>query len=343
LKKCIFEEKTLNFSISHVDYYLPHQELTNLDLEKKFNKDSGLIFKTTGISKRHVRSENQIGSDLGFEAAKKIIKNHPEYLNKIDFLIFCTEGLDYKAPTTSSTLHYKLGLNEKCGCIDMPMGCAGFVYGLSLANAMLMSGNANCLLFIVADIPTSVVHSNDFDMRALFGDAGAAVIIEKSQGGKIGKFIFGNDGSGAKNLIVERGSTRNPLDIEYLNEHKHEPGGLVHGKMSMNGLEITRFSLEKVPILLHETLEVNNLKFEEIDLFVFHQASSIILNALKRKCKIPDEKFYIYLKNVGNTVSCTIPIALYHAQKDGKLKRGNKVMIIGFGVGYSWGGTIMTW
>jgi 3-oxoacyl-[acyl-carrier-protein] synthase-3 len=90
-------------------------------------------------------------------------------------------------------------------------------------------------------------------------------------------------------------------------------------------------------------LEVNNLKFEEIDLFVFHQASSIILNALKRKCKIPDEKFYIYLKNVGNTVSCTIPIALYHAQKDGKLKRGNKVMIIGFGVGYSWGGTIMTW
>jgi 3-oxoacyl-[acyl-carrier-protein] synthase-3 len=111
--------------------------------------------------------------------------------------------------------------------------------------------------------------------------------------------------------------------------------------MTMNGLEVTRFSLEKVPMLLTKTLGKNNYSFEEIDLFVFHQASLIILKSLKRKCNIPDAKFYIYLEEVGNTVSCSIPIALYHAELEGKLKRGNKVLLLGFGVGYSWGGTVV--
>jgi 3-oxoacyl-[acyl-carrier-protein] synthase-3 len=328
-------------SITKIEYFLPRMVLTTDDLAQEFNKDSEVIFKNTGIRKRHIRDPKQIGSDIGYEAAKKLLTKYPEYASKIDFLIFCTEGLDYKAPTTASTIHYRLGLNEGCGCIDMPMGCSGFIYGLSVANAMIHSENVSCVLFIAADIPTSVIHSEDFDMRALFGDAGTATIIEKSNLGKIGKFIFGNDGSGAKNLLVERGSTRAPLDLEYLKQYENQPGNLAHGRMSMNGLEITRFSLEKVPILLNQTLTKNNISFEEIDLFVFHQASLIILNLLKRKCKIPDSKFYIYLEEVGNTVSCSIPIALYHAEKENRLKKGDKVMLLGFGVGYSWGGTIL--
>lgn len=330
-------------SITKIEYFLPKTVLNTEDLAQEFHKDSEVIFKNTGIRKRHIRDSKQIGSDLGYEAANKLLTKFPDYISNIDFLIFCTEGLDYKAPTTASTIHYRLGLNEKCGCIDMPMGCAGYIYGLSLAKSMIFSGDVSCVLFIAADIPTSVIHSEDFDMRALFGDAGTATIIERSNVGKIGKFIFGNDGSGAKNLLVERGSTRAPLDIEYLKKHEAQPGNLAHGRMSMNGLEITRFSLEKVPVLLHQTLEKNNITFEEIDLFVFHQASLIILNSLKRKCKIPDSKFYIYLEEVGNTVSCTIPIALYHAKKENRLKRGDKVMLLGFGVGYSWGGTIITY
>jgi 3-oxoacyl-[acyl-carrier-protein] synthase-3 len=328
-------------AISKIEYYLPETILTSEDLANKFNKDPEVLFKNTGIKKRHVRNLNQIGSDLGFEAAKKLLDNFPEYYSKIDFVIFCTEGLDYKAPTTSSTLHYKLGLKEDCGCIDMPMGCAGYIYGLSLADALIKSENASCVLFIAADIPTSVIHSEDFDMRVLFGDAGTATIIEKKETGGFGKFVFGNDGSGANNLLVERGSTRSPIDIDYINEYVEEPGNLAHGRMYMNGLEITRFSLAKVPDLLNKILQKNNILFDEIDLFVFHQASSIILNALKRKCKIPDSKFYVFLEEVGNTVSCSIPIALYHAELEGKLIRGNRVMLLGFGVGYSWGGTIL--
>ena len=331
----------MSIEISHITYYLPPGKLTNFQLSKIYQKSINEIFKSTGIKTRRIRSENQIGSDLGFLAAKRLLSNFPELKKKIDLLIFCTEGIDYKAPTTSSTLHFKLGLEQNCACIDMPMGCAGFVYGLSLAKSFILSEDATCVLFITADIPSSVIHSDDFEMRAIFGDAGVATIVEKSVRGKIGRFVFGTDGAGAENLIVREGSTRKPIDENWLSKYSNETDSLAHGRMHMNGLEIARFSLQKVPTLLENVLCRNELSFEQIDLFVFHQASDFILKALKRKCKIPDDKFYTYFENIGNTVSCSIPIALYHAEQEGKLKRGDKVMILGFGVGYSWAGTII--
>jgi 3-oxoacyl-[acyl-carrier-protein] synthase-3 len=316
---------------------LPDQILTNQDLVAIFpEKTEETILKSFGIKNRHIRQPKQTGSDLSYLAATNLFSDFPDFdKNKIDFLIFCTEGLDYKAPTSSSVLHHRLGLNQNCGCIDMPMGCAGYVYGLSLANAMIVSGNASNVLLLVSDIPTSVIHSQDFDLRCIFGDAGAATLVQATEQNGIGKFVFGNDGEGAKNLIVEQGSTRAPIDLEWIEKYKDEQEYLAHGKMEMNGLEIARFSLQRVPTLLDETLQKNNLLFEEIDLFVFHQASKFILSALQRKCKIPKEKFYEYYENVGNTVSCSIPIALKNAQLEGKLKKGDKVMLLGFGVGYT--------
>ncbi len=336
--------KLIHSKIKHISFYLPNQILTNEDLGVLFTEKKELIYKSFGIKKRHIREQNQTGSDLAFLAAKDLFSEFQDFdKSKIDFLIFCTEGLDYKAPTSSSVLHHRLGLSQNCGCIDMPMGCAGYIYGLSLANAMIVSGNATNVLLLVSDIPTSVIHSQDFDLRCIFGDAGAATLIQETENEGIGKFIFGNDGEGAKNLIVERGSTRFPIDEEWIEKYKGEPQYLAHGKMEMNGLEIARFSLQRVPTLLEETLKKNNLNFEDVDLFVFHQASKFILSALQRKCKIPKEKFYEYYENVGNTVSCSIPIALKNAQFEGKLKKGDKVMLLGFGVGYTWGGTIVEW
>ncbi len=324
---------------------MPENILSNQNLVELFpEKTEEQIIKSFGINKRHYRNPNQTGSDLAFLAVKRFFEENLNFdKSKIDFLIFCTEGLDYKAPTSSSVLHYRLGLNQNCGCIDMPMGCAGYIYGLSLANAMIVSGNATNVLLLVSDIPSSVIHSQDFDLRCIFGDAGAVTLIQSSEQKGIGSFVFGNDGEGAKNLIVERGSTRSPIDKEWIELYKNEPGYLAHGKMEMNGLEIARFSLQRVPNLLKETLNRNNLTFEEVDLFVFHQASKFILSALQRKCKIPKEKFYEYYEDIGNTVSCSIPIALKHAELDGKLRRGDKVMLLGFGVGYTWGGTIIEW
>lgn len=331
----------MKIEISHIEYILPEGKLTNSQLAQKFNKSEEDIYKSTGVRSRRIRAVSQIGSDLGYLAAERLLSKFPVLKNKIDLLIFCTEGLDYKAPTTSSTLHFRLGLDQNCACIDMPMGCAGFVYGLSLAKSYLMSEDATCVLFITADIPSSVIHSDDFEMRAIFGDAGVATIIQKSKSGSIERFVFGTDGAGAENLIVRDGSTRKPIGNDWLSKYSNETDRLAHGRMHMNGLEIARFSLQKVPTLLENVLHKNDLSFEQIDLFVFHQASDFILKALKRKCKIPDDKFYTYFENIGNTVSCSIPIALYHAAQEGKLKRGDKVMLLGFGVGYSWAGTII--
>ena len=331
----------MNTSISHIEYFLPPNKLTNRQLAEEFGKSEEEILKSTGVKTRSIRDQKQIGSDLGFLAAEKLLTKFPDLINRIDLLLFCTEGLDFKAPTTSSTLHFKLGLKEECACIDIPMGCAGFVYGLSIAKSALLSEDASCVLFITADIPSSVIHSEDFEMRAIFGDAGVATIIETSNEGKIGRFTFGTDGSGAENLIVREGSTRKPIDENWLIKYEFETDKLSHGRMHMNGLEIARFSLQRVPTLLEKVLLKNNCAFEEVDLFLFHQASDFILKALKRKCRIPDHKFYTYFETIGNTVSCSIPIALDHASREGKLKRGNKVLLLGFGVGYSWGGTII--
>lgn len=331
----------MGISIDSIAYYLPSNVLTNKDLSKEFDKTEHEIFKVSGVSKRHIRSSIEIGSDLGFKAAKKLNQNETNF-EEVDFLIFCTEGLDYKAPTTASVLHHRLGLKETCGCIDMPMGCTGFIYGLSIAKAMIDSGSATCVLLINADIPSSVIHSEDFDLRVIFGDAGSAMILKQNENSSVGKFVFGSDGSGAEHLIVENGSTRKQINKNWFELYQNEPGCLEHGRMWMNGLEILRFSLSRVPNLLNDVLQKNDLNFEEIDLFIFHQASQLILKMLKRKCNIPDEKFYTYYEEVGNTVSCSIPIALFHAFQEKKMQRGHKVMLLGFGVGFSWGGTIIT-
>ena len=224
--------------ISNISIHFPTQSLNNTDLVNLFpDKNEDNIYKTFGIKNRYVREPFETGSDLSYKAAKELFEEFPDFdKTKIDFLIFCTEGLDYKAPTSSSVLHHRLGLNQNCGCIDMPMGCAGYIYGLSLANAMIVSGNASNVLLLVSDIPTSVIHSQDFDLRCIFGDAGAATLVQASEQNGIGKFVFGNDGEGAKNLIVERGSTRAPIDKEWIEEYKNEPQYLAHGKMDMNGL-----------------------------------------------------------------------------------------------------------
>jgi len=328
-----------------ISYYLPPITLSNLALSNLFPEKSEEDFlKNFGIKNRFIRQSHQIGSDLGYESAQLFFEEFDSVpKEKIDYLIFCTEGLDYKCPTSASVLHHRLGLKTECACLDMPMGCAGYIYGLSLAKSLVLSGVATHVLLIVADIPTSVIHSQDFDLRAIFSDAGATTLISKKEAECIGGFVFGSDGSGAKNLIVEHGSTRKPIDSEWIEKYKDEPEYLAHGRMTMNGLEIARFSLQRVPQLLEDVLAKNNLAFEEVDLFVFHQASKFILNALKRKLKIPDEKFYEYIEEVGNTVSCTIPIALKNAEKEGVLKEGMKVVLLGFGVGYSWGGTVIRW
>jgi len=331
-------------SIKAISYYLPENTLTNKDLSELFpHLTEEDIFKKTGIKKRHITSEGIVGSDLAFFAGEKLFEEHTIDKQIVDFLIFCTEGLDYKGPATACTLQDRLELSTNCGAIDLPLGCTGFTYCLSVAKVLVESQQARNVLVLTSDIPSTVIHPKDADLRMLFGDAGAATLVSADETGEtdIGNFSFGTDGSGAKNLIVKRSGTRNAPDIEWLKEHE-DVGGMKYGRMEMNALEIFTFTLRVVPPMIEDILKKNNLTKEHIDLFVFHQANAFLLSVLRRKLKIEVERFFIYMEEVGNTVSATIPIALYEAIKIGKAKKGDRVLVAAFGIGYSWSGTVIT-
>jgi 3-oxoacyl-[acyl-carrier-protein] synthase III len=328
-------------SIKHITYYLPPKIISNKDLAIEFPEFTAeQIFKKTGVKKRTHTTSELIGSDMAFLAAEKLFSESSLNKENVDFLIYVTEGLDYKAPATEVILQDRLELSINIGAIDVPLGCSGFTHALGLAKMVIASGQGQNVLLLFGDTPSFVSHPKDFALRSLFSDAGAAVWVSSSEEKSIGSFVFGSDGSGAKNLFVDHSGARNPTDIKWLQDNS-EANGMKYGQMKMDGLEIFTFSLQRVPDLVSDILKKNNIEMNDVDLFVFHQASNIILKSVQRKLRIPDEKMAYYLENFGNTVSMTIPIALCEAQKEGRIKSGSKVLVAGFGIGYSWSGTIL--
>jgi len=328
-------------TIKNITYYLPPKIISNKDLAIEFPEFSASqILKKTGINIRTRTTPEVIGSDMAFHAAEKLFDDSELDKNDVDFIVYVTEGLDYKAPATAVILQDRLGLPINIGAIDVPLGCSGFTHALGIAKMIVSSGQGENVLLLFGDTPSFVSHPNDFALRSLFSDAGAAVWVSGSDKKSIGNFIYGADGSGAKNLFVDQSSTRNPLDQKWLDSNS-DANGMLYGQMKMNGLEIFTFSLQRVPELVADILKKNDLSMENIDLFVFHQASNIILKSIQRKLRIPEEKMAYYLEHFGNTVSISIPIALSESIKEGRVKKGSKVLVAGFGIGYSWSGTVL--
>ena len=314
--------------IRKISYYLPGPPLS---IDSNSNN-------------RYYASQDEIGSDLAFKAVLKLFNEYPE-IDKldIDFLIVSTLVLDYNSPTTASVLHHKLGLSSTCGAIDLPQGCSGFLYSLSVAEAMISAGNARNVLILLGEVPTKAIHSEDIVLRSIFGDAGAAIVVSENNTKAIGKFTFATFGNGFDFLKVERGGGRNPIDKAWLNKYSDQVNQLPFGRIEMNGLEVLRFALKEIPGFLEQTLVKNGLTISEIDFFIFHQASALILKSLQRKCNIPEHKFISNFEEVGNTVSCSIPIALETAAALGNFKKGDKIVLLGFGIGFSCIGTVIEW
>ena len=314
--------------IRKISYYLPGPPLS-------IDSDN---------NNRYHASLDEIGSDLAYKAVLKLFNEFSEIDKcEIDFLIVSTLVLDYNSPTTASVLHHKLGLSSTCGAIDLPQGCSGFLYSLSVAEAMISAGNARNVLILLGEVPTKAIHSEDIVLRSIFGDAGAAIVVSENNTKAIGKFTFATFGNGFDFLKVERGGGRNPIDEAWLNKYSDQVNQLSFGRIEMNGLEVLRFVLKEIPGFLEQTLVKNGLTISEIDFFIFHQASALILKSLQRKCNIPEHKFISNFEEVGNTVSCSIPIALETAAAQGTFKKGDKIVLLGFGIGFSCIGTVIEW
>ncbi|MCD6115431.1 ketoacyl-ACP synthase III [bacterium] len=327
--------------ISNVEYFLPSKVLNNIDLEEKFKTwSSEKIEKKTGVRERHIAFENETALDLAFSASKKIMSKYDSA--PIDFILFCTQSPDYYLPANACILQDRLDLPKSIGAMDFNLGCSGFIYGLAVAKGLIASGMASNILFVTSETYSKHINENDKSNLTIFGDAAVAVIVSVSDKEKIGEFVLGTDGSGFENLIVPNGGLKNRFNPDAQLKIDESGSGRTLNDLYMNGPEIFNFTIKAVPEVVENVLEKNNTSLKDIDYVIFHQANKYIIEYLRKKLNIPEHKFYVNLINTGNTVSCTIPIALKNSMEESVIKKGSHVLLVGFGVGYSWGATVIT-
>jgi 3-oxoacyl-[acyl-carrier-protein] synthase-3 len=326
--------------ISKIEYYLPEQIVTNQDLESEnINWDLAKFEKRVGIKQRHIAAENETSLDMAVKASEKVLLDYDK--SKIDYIMLCTQSPDFYLPTSACILQDRLKLNKNIGAHDFNLGCSGYIYGLAMAKGLIKAGVANNILFVTSETYSKFIHPEDKTNRAIFGDGAAATIIENSDREKIMGFEMGTDGSGFDKLIVKNGCFRNKFNEEAETFEYGTNNITSDNHLYMDGPAIFNFSIETVPLIINNLLKKEKLAIEDMDYFIYHQANKYMLNYIRKKQKISEEKFYLEIEDTGNTVSSTIPIAIKKALKAGKIKVGNKVLLAGFGVGLSYAAAII--
>ena len=327
------------FSCFWNDFYLDNTKLETIYSDPSWTAKK--ILRKTGIASRPIAREMLV-SDMAVKAAENLFEEHGIDRNSIDYLLLCTQSPDYYLPTTACMVQDRLGLPTSIGALDFNLGCSGFVYGLSMAKGLIAGSVAKKVLLITSETYTKHIHPMDRSTRTIFGDGASATLICQEDLAQIGRFSLGTDGSGYRNLIVPSGGMALPRTAETAQEETDESGNVrSKNNLYMNGPEIFSFTLRAIPGMVKDVLEKNGLTQQDIDLFVFHQANRFILETLRDKLSIPHDRFVIDVEDIGNTVSSTIPIALKRAIARGQIKKGSKILIAGFGVGYSWGATVL--
>ena len=329
-----------------IEYHLPDHIETNAELAKE-NPAWPLdrIEKKCGISARRIAAKDETASDLGYTAARKLLDRKIVPDDEIDFLLLCTQSPDHFLPTTACLLQERLGLGQHIGALDFNLGCSGFVYGLFLAKQMIATGAARNVLLITAETYTKHIHPNDRVVRPLFGDGAAATLIGRdAPNGTIGQFVLGTDGKGGEKLIVPAGGFRLPRSKE-TGKEETDLGGSIRSKdhLYMSGMALMNFGVNVVPEAVRQMMENESLEMDDIDWFVFHQANRFMLEHLTNACNVPWDKTALFFEEIGNTVSATIPIVMAEYVKTGKIKPGQKLLLAGFGVGYSWATCMVDW
>ena len=327
--------------IKAISYYLPERIVTNEDLVREFPEWSvDKVAAKVGVSQRHVAGPDETAGDLAEKAARRLFEEHGIAPSEIDFVLLCTQSPDYFLPTTACVLQDRLGIPTSAGALDYDLGCSGCIYGRALAKGLIAGGIASNVLLLTAETYNKYIHPSDKGNRAIFGDGAAACLVSKDGFAEIGGFALGTDGSGAQDLIVKTGGARQPAASgrESVDEDGHVNR---EDFLYMNGGKIFNFTLDVVPALLESVLSRNDTAKDQVDYYIFHQANKFMLNTIRKVCAIPKEKFYLDLEQVGNTVSSTVLIGLKDCMDKGIITPGQRVLLAGFGVGLSWGATLL--
>lgn len=327
--------------IKAISYYLPEKVVTNEELVKEFPEWSvEKVAQKVGVESRHLAADDETAGDMAEKAARKLFKEYQIEPKSIDFLMLCTQSPDYFLPSTACILQDRLGIPTSAGAFDYNLGCSGCVYGIAIAKGLVTAGIAKNVLLLTAETYNKYLHPSDKSNRSIFGDGAAACLISTDGFAEIGEFSLGTDGSGANNLIVKTGASRQAGATGKFVED--DEGHIWYDDyLYMNGGNIFNFTLEAVPVMMKDVLEKNGLEKDQIDYYVFHQANKFMLNTIRKVCVLPKDMFYVNLATTGNTVSSTVLIGLKDCMDNRTIKAGDKVMISGFGVGLSWGGTVL--
>lgn len=324
----------MNAYITRLAYYLP--EIVEENEEARLRKK-------TGILRRHICPDNMTASDMAVNAAEKVFGNGFAR-EEVDFLLYCTQSPDYMLPSTACILQDRLGLSKCCGALGFDLGCSGYIYGLGLAKGLIESRQAKNVLLLTSETYTKYIHPEDHAVRPLFGDAATATVISAVEAdvSGINGLVYGTDGSGADKLIVPVGGMRQRYQSTPVTETKDKYGNIrTNQNLYMDGGAIMDFALEVVPDAVEHVLAKTSLKKEEVNYYVFHQANKFILKSLQQICELTEIPYWNDVAEYGNTVSNSIPIALVdmmHTEKTSALKN---IILIGFGVGLSWGGCVV--
>lgn len=330
--------------IDAIEYMLPARTESIEEIAARFpNWPLEKIAQKTGIRARHVASADECASDFGVIAARDLLERTDTATADIDYLIFCTQTPDYLAPTTACLVQERLGLPTHIGALDINLGCSGYIYALGVAKALIETGQSKKLLLITADTYSKFVNPGDKSVRALFGDAAAATLMSAREGPEtIGPFIYGTDGSGAQDLIVPTsGMRRRAADTaaeEYTDRHGNTRSD---HNIYMNGRAVIEFTLREVPKAIDALCTKAGVPLDAIDAVIPHQASATVLEGIRKKLGLAPERFVVCMEDIGNTVSCSVPIALKRAIRKGQIRPGALLLLVGFGVGLSWGATLV--
>lgn len=332
-----------NVYIRDIAYALPANIIDNQALANVFSDWTAEKIKSkTGIDQRHISAENETALDLAERACNHLFEQHPELRDQVDFLLLMTQSPDYILPPSSCILQNRLHIPHTSGAMDINLGCSAYIYGLATAKGLIVSGIAKNVLLVTAETYSKYINPMDKSTRTLFGDAATATWLSDEGTIQISQFDLGTDGSGSDKLIIPAGMARLPKNETTCVEHEDDNGYIRNQEqLFMDGTAIFNFTIDVVPKTVSTLLEKESMTNQDVDLYIFHQANEFMLSYLRKKLKIAKERFYINMSDIGNTVSCSIPIAIKRAMEDHTFPEAGTAMLVGFGVGLSWGSVML--
>ncbi len=321
--------------IAAVASYVPPRVITNDELSTFVDTTDEWIYSHTGIRKRHIAGDDVSASDLGVEAANRVLAKTGLPADAIDLIVLATSTPDYPGlPSTAAIVQDRIGAT-RAGAMDIVAACTGFSYSLTTAKAFVDSGAAETVLVIGAEVYSKIVNWSDRSSCVLFGDGAAATLVTASDEPGIVDGVLHSQGNGADRLLRPAGGTR----------EAYEPGitPIERTKLHMDGRRVYHFAIQAIIDVVAELLDRNGLSIDQIDHIVPHQANARIIEAACKRGDLPIDKFYVNIAEYANTSAASIPIALAEMEERGILSHGQRVITVGFGAGLTYGGNLLVW